>query len=46
MAFTREDTGGGAAEPVGRAGDDDAGRGMILPPMAGWYRSAALGNGP
>ena len=46
MAFTDEDTGGGAAEPVGRAGDEDAGHGMILPPMAGWYRSAVLGYGP
>ena len=52
MACTHEDTGGGAAEPVGRAGDEvgragdeDTGLGMILPPMACWYRSAALGNG-
>jgi hypothetical protein len=27
MAFTHEDTGGGAAESVGGAGDEDAGHG-------------------
>src|SRR5258708_15114582 len=32
MAFTDEDTGGGAAESVGGAGDEDTGHGRILPP--------------
>jgi hypothetical protein len=31
MAFTHEDTGGGAAESVGGAGDEDTGHGRILP---------------
>jgi hypothetical protein len=33
MAFTHQGTGGGAAEPVGGAGDEDTGHGMILPPL-------------
>ncbi len=32
MAFTEEDTGGGAAESVRGAGDEDAGHGIILSP--------------
>jgi hypothetical protein len=32
MAFTHEDTGGGTAEPVSRAGDKDTGHEIILPP--------------
>jgi hypothetical protein len=31
MAFTNEDSGGGAAESVGGAGDEDTGHGTILP---------------
>jgi hypothetical protein len=31
MAFTNEDSGGGAAESVGGAGDEDTGHGIILP---------------
>jgi hypothetical protein len=30
MAITHEDTGGGTAEPVGGAGDEDAGHGIIV----------------
>jgi len=33
MAVTDEDTGGGAAGSVGGAGDEDAGHGIILPPV-------------
>jgi hypothetical protein len=44
MAFTDEDTGGGAAESVGGAGDEDAGHGMILPPVMCWYRSDKQGE--
>jgi hypothetical protein len=33
MAVLQEDTGGGAAEPVGGAGDEDTGHGIILPPV-------------
>jgi hypothetical protein len=33
MAVTHEGTGGGAAESVGGAGDEDAGHEMILPPV-------------
>jgi hypothetical protein len=33
MAVTHEGTGGGAAESVGGAGDEDAGHGIILPPV-------------
>ena len=33
MAFPHEGTGGGAAESVGGAGDEDAGHGIILPPV-------------
>jgi len=39
MTFTYEGTGGGAAESVGGAGDEDAGHGMILPPVVCWYQS-------
>ena len=39
MAVTHEGTGGGAAESVGGAGDEDTGHGMILPLVACWYRS-------
>ena len=42
MAITHEDTGGGATEPVGGAGDEDTGHGIILPPVVRWHRSAAL----
>jgi len=31
MAFTYQGSGGGAAEPVGGAGDEDTGHGIILP---------------
>jgi len=31
MAVTHQKTGGGAAEAVGRAGDEDTGHGIILP---------------
>jgi len=42
LAFTDEGTGGGAAESVGGAGDEDTGHGMILPPVVVcWHRSAA-----
>jgi hypothetical protein len=34
MAFTHEDTSGGAAESVGGAGDEDTGHGMILPSVS------------
>ena len=34
MAFTHEGTGGGAAESVGGAGDEDTGHGIILPSVA------------
>ena len=44
MAFTDEDTGGGAAESVGGAGDEDTGHGIILPPVVCWHRSAARGH--
>src|SRR6185369_6486504 len=40
MAFTDEDTGGGTAESVGGAGDEDTGHGMILPPVVCWRWSA------
>jgi hypothetical protein len=40
MAFTEEDTGGGAAESVRGAGDEDTGHGIILSLEACWYRSA------
>jgi hypothetical protein len=33
MAFTHEDPGGGAAEPVGGAGDENTGHGIIVPPV-------------
>ena len=39
MAVTDEGTGGGAAESVGGAGDEDAGHEMILPPVVCWCRS-------
>jgi hypothetical protein len=44
MAFTDEGTGGGAAESVGGAGDEDTGHGIILPPVVCWHRSAARGT--
>src|SRR6266702_1137735 len=44
MAFTGEGTGGGAAESVGGAGDEDTGHGIILPPVVCWHRSAARGT--
>jgi hypothetical protein len=44
MAVTDEGTGGGAAESVGGAGDEDTGHGIILPPVACWHRSAARGT--
>jgi hypothetical protein len=40
MAFSDEGTGGGAAESVGGAGDEDTGHGIILPPVVCWHRSA------
>ena len=40
MAFTDEDTGGGAAESVGGAGDEDAGHVMILPPTGCRYSAS------
>jgi hypothetical protein len=46
VAFTDKGTGGGAAESVGGAGDEDAGHGIILPPEVCWYRSAAPGRWP
>jgi hypothetical protein len=46
MALTHEGTGGGAAESVGGAGDEDAGHEMILPPVVVcWHRSAAGNHG-
>jgi hypothetical protein len=33
MALTHEGTGGGAAESVGGAGDEDTGHGITLPPV-------------
>ena len=33
MAITHEDSGGGAAEAVGGAGDEDTGHGIIVPPV-------------
>jgi hypothetical protein len=33
MAFSHEGTGGGAAESVSGTGDEDAGHGIILPPV-------------
>jgi hypothetical protein len=42
MAFTDEGTGGGAAESVGGAGDEDTGHGMILPLVVCRYRSRIL----
>jgi hypothetical protein len=42
VAVTDEGTGGGAAESVGGAGDEDAGHEMILPPVVVcWHRSSA-----
>ena len=41
MAVTHEDPGGEAAESVGGAGNEDAGHGIILPPMVCWRRSDA-----
>ncbi len=51
MAFPDEDTGGGAAESVGGAGDEDTGHGIILPsvvvliviPISRWRRPPAEG---
>src|SRR5690242_2141444 len=34
MALRQENTGSGAAQPVGRPGDEDARHGTILPPAA------------
>src|SRR5258708_36376131 len=47
MAFTDEDTGGGAAESVGGAGDEDTGHGRILPPKCARTdrRGPAMGPG-
>jgi hypothetical protein len=44
MAFTDEGTGGGAAEPVGGAGDEDTRHGIILPPVVRWHPSATRGH--
>jgi hypothetical protein len=33
MSFTHENTGGGTAESVGGAGDEDTGHGIIVPPV-------------
>jgi hypothetical protein len=41
MAVTHQGPGGGAAEPVGGAGDEDTGHGTILPPVLCWHRTAA-----
>jgi len=44
MALTDEGTGGGPAESVGGAGDEDSGHGIILPPVVYWHQSAAPGT--
>ena len=36
MTFTHEDTLGGAAEPVGGAGDEEIGHQIIVPPVECW----------
>jgi hypothetical protein len=43
MALTHQDTGGGAAESVSGAGDEDTRHGIILPLLVCRYRSAVDG---
>jgi hypothetical protein len=45
MAFPHKETGGGTAESVGRAGDEDTGHGITLPSVVYGLRDASSAMG-
>jgi hypothetical protein len=45
MAFTHQESSGGAAESVGRAGDEDTGHGTILPSVVCDRLDASFSDG-